>query len=116
MTGMTSSTMDMIVSDRDHTHTHTHSLSLPLSLLLSLSLSLSLSLIDTHMHTLLCTHTHTDVGQCKALFDYTANQEDELSIQPGDVINIIEKYDAEWWQGEIDGDVGIFPASYVEDI
>lgn len=57
-----------------------------------------------------------DVGQCKVLYAYQANESDELNINPDDVINIIDKYDQEWWQGELNGTVGIFPATYVEDI
>ncbi len=33
-----------------------------------------------------------------------------------DIIHIIDKYDQEWWQGELNGNVNIFPASYVEEI
>ncbi len=57
-----------------------------------------------------------DVGQCRVLYEYVANEADELSVNPDDIINIIDKYDAEWWQGELNGKVGIFPATYVEDI
>lgn len=57
-----------------------------------------------------------DVGKCEVLYDYTANEPDELTIAAGDVINIVDKYDVEWWQGELNGIVGIFPASYVKDI
>ena len=57
-----------------------------------------------------------DVGECRVLYEYTANESDELTITPGDIIQIIDKYDTEWWQGELNGIVGIFPASYVEDI
>lgn len=56
------------------------------------------------------------VGQCRVLYEYVANEADELSVNPDDIINIIDKYDAEWWQGELNGKVGIFPATYVEDI
>ena len=50
------------------------------------------------------------------LYEYQANESDELNIQPDDIIHIIDKYDQEWWQGELNGNVGIFPASYVEEI
>ena len=40
---------------------------------------------------------------------------DELSIQPGDVLNIHDKQADGWWLGELDGTVGIFPATYVEE-
>ena len=41
---------------------------------------------------------------------------DELSISYGDVINIHDKQEDDWWLGECGGKVGIFPATYVEQI
>ena len=55
------------------------------------------------------------VGKCRALYSYAANMYDELSIQPGDVINIHDKQEDGWWLGELAGTVGIFPATYVEE-
>lgn len=34
----------------------------------------------------------------------------------GDIINIHEKQPDGWWIGEVEGNVGIFPATYVEEI
>lgn len=56
------------------------------------------------------------IGKCRALYSYAANMYDELSIQPGDIINIHDKQADGWWLGELDGTVGIFPATYVEEI
>ena len=56
------------------------------------------------------------IGQCRALYDYSANMYDELSIHVGDIINIHDKQEDGWWLGELKGRVGIFPATYVEDI
>ncbi|RXG72824.1 Nostrin [Armadillidium vulgare] len=56
------------------------------------------------------------MGRCKALYDYEANLYDELSIRTGDIINIHEKQPDGWWIGEVEGNVGIFPATYVEEI
>ncbi|KAK4296966.1 hypothetical protein Pmani_030570 [Petrolisthes manimaculis] len=56
------------------------------------------------------------IGRCKALYDYEANMYDELSIRTGDIINIHEKQPDGWWVGELDNTVGIFPATYVEEI
>ena len=56
------------------------------------------------------------IGQCRALYDYTANMYDELTIRTGDIINIHDKQEDGWWLGELKGQVGIFPATYVEDI
>ncbi|XP_046669260.1 nostrin isoform X2 [Homalodisca vitripennis] len=55
-------------------------------------------------------------GRCKALYHYAANLYDELNLNPGDVINIHDKQADGWWLGELNGVVGIFPATYVEEI
>lgn len=56
------------------------------------------------------------VAKCQVLYDYDPQQSDELKIVEGDVINVIYKQEDDWWQGELNGTVGIFPATYVEDI
>ena len=56
------------------------------------------------------------IGQCRAIYDYTANMYDELTIKYGDIINIHDKQEDGWWLGECDGKIGIFPATYVETI
>ena len=56
------------------------------------------------------------LGQCRAIYDYTANMYDELSIKYGDIINIHHKQEDGWWVGECNNTVGIFPATYVESI
>nr|CAD7567405.1 unnamed protein product [Timema californicum] len=55
-------------------------------------------------------------GRCKVLYEYSANLYDELNLSPGDVINIHDKQADGWWLGELNGIVGIFPATYVEEI
>ncbi|TKS87419.1 SH3 domain-containing kinase-binding protein 1 CD2-binding protein 3 [Collichthys lucidus] len=54
--------------------------------------------------------------QCKVLFPYEAQNEDELSIKEGDIVNIITKEcaDAGWWMGEIGGRQGVFPDNFVK--
>lgn len=37
-------------------------------------------------------------------------------ISTGDIINIHDKQPDGWWVGELDSVVGIFPATYVEEI
>nr|CAD7197160.1 unnamed protein product [Timema douglasi] len=55
-------------------------------------------------------------ARCKVLYEYSANLYDELNLSPGDVINIHDKQADGWWLGELNGIVGIFPATYVEEI
>ena len=50
------------------------------------------------------------------LYDYDPQQSDELKIVEGDMINVINKQEDDWWQGELNGVVGIFPATYVQEI
>ena len=33
----------------------------------------------------------------------------------GDIINVYDKQEDGWWQGELGGRVGMFPATYVEE-
>lgn len=54
--------------------------------------------------------------QCRAMYQYSANLNDELSLIPGDLITIHEKQADGWWVGECKGRTGIFPATYVEVI
>ncbi|CAL1596493.1 unnamed protein product [Knipowitschia caucasica] len=53
---------------------------------------------------------------CKVLFPYEAQNEDELSLKEGEVINIITKEcaDAGWWMGEFGGRQGVFPDNFVK--
>uniref|UniRef100_A0A8B9GDK5 Intersectin 2 n=1 Tax=Amazona collaria TaxID=241587 RepID=A0A8B9GDK5_9PSIT len=54
------------------------------------------------------------VCQVIAMYDYMANNEDELSFSKGQLINVLNKDDADWWQGEISGVTGLFPSNYVK--
>ncbi|KAI8426556.1 hypothetical protein MSG28_005353 [Choristoneura fumiferana] len=51
----------------------------------------------------------------RALYDYQAADESEITFDPGDIITHIEQIDAGWWQGVGPrGSFGLFPANYVE--
>ncbi|XP_074549574.1 SH3 domain-containing kinase-binding protein 1 isoform X1 [Halichoeres trimaculatus] len=54
--------------------------------------------------------------QCKVLFPYEAQNEDELSLKEGEIVSIITKEcaDAGWWMGEIGGRQGVFPDNFVK--
>merc|ERR1719419_735645 len=56
--------------------------------------------------------------QCLVLFPYTAQNEDELTLQEGQLISIITKEceDKGWWKGELDGRVGVFPDNFVKRV
>ncbi|KAE8605248.1 hypothetical protein XENTR_v10015042 [Xenopus tropicalis] len=54
------------------------------------------------------------VCQVIAMYDYIANNEDELHFGKGQLINVLNKDDVDWWQGEINGVTGLFPSNYVK--
>lgn len=54
--------------------------------------------------------------RCRAIYQYSANLNDELSLSPGDLITVHEKQADGWWIGECRGHTGIFPATYVQVI
>lgn len=53
----------------------------------------------------------------RALYDYEAADETEITFDPGDIITHIDTIDEGWWQGLApDGTYGLFPANHVEVI
>uniref|UniRef100_A0A8C1XX91 Drebrin-like b n=1 Tax=Cyprinus carpio TaxID=7962 RepID=A0A8C1XX91_CYPCA len=60
--------------------------------------------------------TTGDRGVCaRALYDYQAADDTEISFDPDDIITGIEMIDEGWWRGYApDGRFGMFPANYVE--
>ncbi|XP_019947312.2 CD2-associated protein isoform X1 [Paralichthys olivaceus] len=54
--------------------------------------------------------------QCKALFDYQPQNEDELELKTGDVIDIIEEVEEGWWNGNVNGKSGLFPSNFVKEL
>lgn len=58
------------------------------------------------------------VKQAKALWPYNENGQDpnDLSFSSGDIIEIVEETNADWWVGKFNGKQAMFPASYVERI
>lgn len=49
-----------------------------------------------------------------ALYDYQANDTDEITFDPNDLITDIVMIDEGWWQGKCNGQFGLFPANYVQ--
>uniref|UniRef100_A0A665UAB3 Osteoclast-stimulating factor 1 n=1 Tax=Echeneis naucrates TaxID=173247 RepID=A0A665UAB3_ECHNA len=56
------------------------------------------------------------IGKCKALYNFTPEQDDELTLKEGDLLNIYTKEENGWWFGELDGQTGHFPSAYVEEL
>ncbi|MEQ2200080.1 Intersectin-2, partial [Xenoophorus captivus] len=54
------------------------------------------------------------VCQVIAMYDYTAANQDELSFSKGQLINILDKTNPDWWKGEANGVTGLLPTNYVK--
>uniref|UniRef100_A0A3B3C565 Osteoclast-stimulating factor 1 n=1 Tax=Oryzias melastigma TaxID=30732 RepID=A0A3B3C565_ORYME len=55
------------------------------------------------------------VGVAVARYDFSSRDTRELSLLQGDVIRIYSKMPNGWWKGEVDGRVGWFPSTYVDE-
>ncbi|KAI0543106.1 hypothetical protein GGR58DRAFT_450809 [Xylaria digitata] len=59
--------------------------------------------------------TAEDVGHtATAQFDYEAAEDNELSFPEGAKITHLEFPDEDWWYGQYKGEMGLFPANYVQ--
>ncbi|RCH91684.1 hypothetical protein CU098_007902, partial [Rhizopus stolonifer] len=47
-----------------------------------------------------------------AIYDFTADNPEELELHEGDCIRVIKKDDSGWWEGCLNGKIGVFPANY----
>nr|XP_061811604.1 guanine nucleotide exchange factor VAV3-like isoform X2 [Nerophis lumbriciformis] len=56
------------------------------------------------------------IGVAIARYDFSSRDTRELSLQEGDVVKIYTKSGANgWWRGEVNGRIGWFPSTYVEE-
>ncbi|KAJ7344119.1 hypothetical protein JRQ81_000069 [Phrynocephalus forsythii] len=53
--------------------------------------------------------------QCKVMFEYIPQNEDELELKLGDVIDINEEVEEGWWSGTLNGKSGLFPSNFVKE-
>ena len=64
------------------------------------------------------------ISICTALYDYVPQGENELAIQEGEIIYVLEKSaEDNWWKakkrassGEEEEPVGLIPNNYVEEV
>ncbi|CAG07153.1 unnamed protein product, partial [Tetraodon nigroviridis] len=55
------------------------------------------------------------LGVAMARYNFLSRDAQELSLLQGDVIRVYSKLPNGWWKGEVDGRVGWFPSTYVEE-
>ncbi|XP_011617670.1 unconventional myosin-If [Takifugu rubripes] len=54
--------------------------------------------------------------RCRALYQYTGQDTDEISFDVNDIIDLIKEDPSGWWTGRFGGREGLFPGNYVEKI
>lgn len=64
------------------------------------------------------TDSLTDKVECEAIakYNYTPVRDDEVALNKGDRVYVLEKEGDGWWRGEANGKTGWFPSNYVEII
>lgn len=51
--------------------------------------------------------------RAKVCYSYTAANDDELSLPVGAVVKILKQEEEGWWEGELNGQIGVFPSNFV---
>ncbi|XP_028928027.1 LOW QUALITY PROTEIN: CD2-associated protein [Ornithorhynchus anatinus] len=54
--------------------------------------------------------------QCKVLYQYLPQNEDELELKVGDIIEINEEVEEGWWNGTLNSKTGLFPSNFVKEL
>ncbi|KAK4048056.1 hypothetical protein OIO90_005957 [Microbotryomycetes sp. JL221] len=56
----------------------------------------------------------TALGTATAMYDFQAQTGQDLAFNEGDKITVLEHVSSDWWKGELRGQTGIFPCTYVQ--
>lgn len=51
----------------------------------------------------------------RAIYDYSAENADELTLREGELVYVVRRNDDGWYEGVLNGVTGLFPGNYVED-
>ena len=54
------------------------------------------------------------MASCRALYDFEPEAKTELAFKEGDVIELKQKIDGNWFEGTFNGKTGLFPIAYVQ--
>ena len=58
----------------------------------------------------------SQIRKVRALYDFTPVSPGEIGFKAGDVLSLKQSDDHDWWDGELNGVIGAFPAACKDDI
>ncbi|KAJ8794612.1 hypothetical protein J1605_003083 [Eschrichtius robustus] len=65
--------------------------------------------------------SHTFFGErrrrrCQVAFSYLPQNDDELELKVGDIIEVVGEVEEGWWEGVLNGKTGMFPSNFIKEL
>ncbi|XP_066455935.1 SH3 domain-containing kinase-binding protein 1 isoform X2 [Eleutherodactylus coqui] len=54
--------------------------------------------------------------RCQVAFSYIPQNEDELELKVGEIIEVLGEVEEGWWEGILNGKTGMFPSNFIKDL
>ncbi|KAF0887378.1 SH3K1 protein, partial [Crocuta crocuta] len=53
---------------------------------------------------------------CQVAFSYLPQNDDELELKVGDIIEVVGEVEEGWWEGVLNGKTGMFPSNFIKEL
>ncbi|XP_029459224.1 SH3 domain-containing kinase-binding protein 1 isoform X2 [Rhinatrema bivittatum] len=54
--------------------------------------------------------------RCQVAFSYMPQNEDELELKVGEIIEVLGEVEEGWWEGILNGKTGMFPSNFIKEL